>query len=109
MLLWSGIEALFGVDAELSRRVALYAALMLDGEPDAKWAYYQEMKRAYDLRSRIVHGNSVQIDKIKEAYDFALLALSRLLMKCVEMGVVPAQRDFDKLAVSGQISKEHCL
>src|SRR3546814_446086 len=34
MLLWAGIEGLLSVDAELSRRLALYAALLLDGSPE---------------------------------------------------------------------------
>jgi hypothetical protein len=36
MLLWAGIEGLLSVDAELSRRLALYAALLHKGTPAEK-------------------------------------------------------------------------
>jgi hypothetical protein len=41
MLLWSGIEGLLSVDGELNRRLALYAALMLEGSADEKVASHQ--------------------------------------------------------------------
>ena len=56
MLLWAGIEGLLSVDGELNRRIALYAALMLEGTAEEKIAYFNEVKRAYGIRSRAVHG-----------------------------------------------------
>jgi len=40
MLLWAGIEDLLSVDAELSRRLALYAALLHKGTPAEKIAHF---------------------------------------------------------------------
>src|SRR6185312_564847 len=52
MLLWAGIEGLLSVDAELSRRIALYAALLHKGTPAEKGVYFNEVKKAYAIRSR---------------------------------------------------------
>jgi hypothetical protein len=40
MLLWAGIGGLLSVDAELSRRLALYAALLHKGTPAEKIAHF---------------------------------------------------------------------
>lgn len=100
MLLWAGIEGLLSVDAELSRRLALYAALLLDGSPDDKENYFNHVKKAYALRSRAVHGTGLQKLKLEEGYRMAQNILIKLLAKCVELRRVPSSSELDRLAVS---------
>lgn len=100
MLLWAGIESLLDVDAELSRRLALYAALMFDGKVEEKRAYFETVKAAYNVRSRVVHGSTPKTDKLQEGYETASLILARLLAKCVEIGRVPTPKDLDNLAIA---------
>lgn len=104
MLLWAGIEGLLSVDAELSRRIALYAALLLDGTPDQKAAYFDEVKKAYSIRSRAVHGGGLNEAKLEEGYQKAGRILIGLLAKCVELGRVPSPSELDRLAVSPNVS-----
>ncbi|RXH38628.1 hypothetical protein XH99_00670 [Bradyrhizobium nanningense] len=100
MLLWAGIEGLLGVDAELSRRVALYAALLHPGTPEEKGAYYNDVRKAYVIRSSAVHGGRANQTKLKAGYESASKILVGLLMRCVELGRVPASAELDTLAVA---------
>jgi hypothetical protein len=104
MLLWAGIEGLLDVDAELSRRLALYAAVMFDGTPQEKADYFDAVRKSYGVRSRVVHGSKPPAEKLKEGYDQASRILVRLLAKCVELGRVPTPAELDRLAVSQTIS-----
>ena len=104
MLLWAGIEGLLSVDAELSRRLALYAALLLDGSPDEKAEYFDQVKRAYSVRSRAVHGAGLKKPKLEEGYRMAGRILIGLIRRCVELGRVPSPSELDRLAVSAVIS-----
>lgn len=104
MLLWAGIEGLLSVDAELSRRLALYTALLLDGSPDEKAAYFDKVKKAYAVRSRAVHGGGLKKTKLQEGYRTAGLILIGLIAKCVELGRVPSPFELDRLAVSASVS-----
>lgn len=103
MLLWAGIEGLLSVDAELNRRLALYAALMFVGTDDEKAEHYDFVKKAYGLRSRAVHGNGLGREKLREGCDAANGILIRLLSRCVEIGRVPTSAELDRLAVSATI------
>ena len=105
MLLWAGIEALLNVDSELSRRVALYAAILLDSDHDAKVEHYNLVKKAYGIRSRIVHGSSVEEGVRLEAYQTASRILAALLRKVVELGRVPSVKELDAVAVAGALTQ----
>jgi hypothetical protein len=103
MLLWAGIEGLFDVDTELRRRIALYAAILDDGNNDEKFACFNRVKAAYDVRSRAVHGAGSKPAKLEEGYNSARQILIRLLAKCIELGRVPTVVELDMVAVSGRV------
>ena len=103
MLLWSGIEGLLSVEAELSRRLALYAALLHQGTSEEKSAYFQYVKKAYGIRSRAVHGGATKKDDLIVGYSSASEILSRLLARCVELGRVPTAAELDALSVTPQV------
>lgn len=105
MLLWAGIEGLLNVEAEQSRRIALYAALMFDGGPAEKADYAKYVKKAYELRSRVVHGSKPTSDKLEQGYREASLILARLLAKCTGLGRVPTRDELDALATSPSIAR----
>lgn len=104
MLLWAGIEGLLSVDAELSRRLALYAALLLDGSQEEKADYFDKVKKAYALRSRAVHGAGLKGSKLVEGYRTAGSILIELIAKCIELGRVPSASELDRLAVSAIVN-----
>ena len=104
MLLWAGIEGLLSVDAELNRRLALYAALLLDGTPEEKARHFDRVKKAYGFRSRVVHGARLDPQKMSEGYATSAQILIGLLFRCVELGRVPTPDELDRAAVANTIS-----
>lgn len=104
MLLWSGIEGLLSVDSELTRRIALYAALILGGTHQEKMRLFADLKRAYGVRSKAVHGGTADRQILQDGYQQASHILVRLLARCVEIGRVPTPAELDALALSATIS-----
>ena len=104
MLLWAGIEGLLSVDAELNRRLALYAALLMQGSTEERSIYFARVKRAYGLRSKAVHGAHLAPEKLREGYTIASTILVELLARCVELGRVPRPEEFDQAALTGTIT-----
>ena len=104
MLLWAGIEGLLSVDAELNRRLALYAALLMQGSNEEKNNYFAKVKKAYGIRSKAVHGAHLAPEKVKEGYEIASTILVELLGRCVELGRVPSPDEFDRAALTATIT-----
>ncbi len=104
MLLWAGIEGLLSVDAELSRRLALYSTIIMNGSPSEKIAYYENVKRAYLIRSQVVHGSKLKPAKLVDGCQLASHILVGLLARCVELGRVPSPNELDRLAFEANIS-----
>jgi hypothetical protein len=65
MLLWAGIEGLLDIDGELRRRIALHASILHDGNAEEKVGYFAKVKKAYDVRSRVVHGTAADAKTLR--------------------------------------------
>ncbi|MCB4858228.1 hypothetical protein K7W03_01330 [Sphingobium sp. PNB] len=104
MLLWAGIEGLLDIDSELRRRIALHAAILLDGTPADKALYFERVKKGYDVRSRVVHGSGAKPEVLQQGYALAGDVLLTLLRKCVELGRVPSAAELDERAASVSLS-----
>jgi len=61
MTLWIVMEALFGPDdpGETTVQLAQRASLLVEPNDERRWAFYQSVKKAYNIRSRIVHGRNI--------------------------------------------------
>ena len=99
MLLWAGIEGLLDIDGELRRRIAMHAAILHDGDAVEKASYFTKVKKAYDVRSRVVHGSRPDAKTLRSAYLLASDILINLLRKIVVLGRVPTVTELDHLAV----------
>ena len=87
-ILWTGIEALFGVTSELSFRISLYIANFLaDDVKEAKSLAYR-VKKLYGIRSSAVHGNKLK-DKDREMVKETAILLQRLIRKCIANKMLP--------------------
>lgn len=102
MLLWAGIEGLLDVNGEQRRRLALYTALMLKGSHEEKYAHFNKVKKAYDVRSKIVHGAKDKNERLNEHYQFVGKILVMMLARCVELRRVPTPDELDKISVSAE-------
>ncbi len=104
MLLWAGIEGLLQVDAEHSRRIALYSAILMNGSKQAKADRFDLVKKSYSLRSRVVHGAKPAKEKLETGYAEATNLLSDLLSRCVELGRVPSRDELDRASFSNKLA-----
>jgi Apea-like HEPN len=93
--LWSGIEAMFGISSELVYRISLLSACLLAHRGQARRAKFEQVKKLYGLRSKIVHGEKVSEEKIDVALNDSWALLSQLLMLSINKGHALVQADFD--------------
>ncbi len=88
-LIWSGIEALFGIDSEIIFRVSLYTARFLAPDDQAeRLKIFVKVKQLYKQRSAAVHGSKIKGDiqlAVKESADL----LGRLIRRCAEINQLP--------------------
>ena len=89
-MIWAGIEALFGIQQELSFRLSLYIAKFLagNGPSDETRNLFEDVKRMYGIRSKAVHGSKIKSDENESVTDSSRL-LHRLIKKCVELDALP--------------------
>jgi len=93
--LWSGIEALFAINSELVFRIAAYAASLLAPKGSTRKAKFDDVKKLYALRSKIVHGGDLPDDKVFRAASESFDLLRDLLCFCIGRGHVPTQEELD--------------
>ena len=93
--LWSGFEALFGINAELRFRLALLAAGYLEDRGPQRLALFRRIKTLYDYRSKAVHGSPTTERKLEEHIVEVRVLLSRLLCRMTEEGRVPSNDELE--------------
>ena len=93
---WSGIESLFRVGAELTYRIAVSAAAILEDRGEARRRRYESVRRLYGLRSRVVHGDALPDENIHQTLGESFDLLRELLLVSVTKGSVLDQEDLDR-------------
>lgn len=93
--LWSGIEAVINVDAELTFRLSLSVACLLKERGQKRRIAFKSIKELYGLRSRIVHGSEVKEDQLVRAVRDSFLVLRDLLVLSIERGSAISRADID--------------
>lgn len=88
LIAWSGLEALFKTDQELSFRLCLYIANFLNKGLERQETF-DRLRRSYAARSRVTHGSGARLDSIHEHADYTRDTLRACLAKCVERGGFP--------------------
>lgn len=83
-IIWSGIEALFGVQSELSFRLSYEASVFLDLGIDG----FKQIKKLYTERSKAVHSRSpISSKAVSESAEL----LRSLIIKCSELKCLPSE------------------
>ncbi|QOZ08686.1 HEPN domain-containing protein [Bradyrhizobium sp. CCBAU 51765] len=88
LLAWSGLEALFKTDTELSFRLCLYIANFLKSGSDRS-ELFERLRRSYNTRSKVTHGSGGQLTDLQETAHFTRDVLRSCLAKCIELGHFP--------------------
>jgi len=100
-MLWAGIEALFGINAELTFRLSAYIAVALEPPGKSRHERFKEAKRLYGVRSKVVHGAALSEEELREHVIATRTLLSRLLRAFTEQRKIPQAADLDEARLSG--------
>ncbi len=95
--LWVGIEAIFEVQFEISYRLPLLAALMLQPRGPGCKVLRDQIKKLYNERSKAIHGQ--EFKNAKEHVHEVRKLLARLLTRIIEDGRLPSKEDLDDLVL----------
>ena len=93
--LWAGIEAMFGLSSELVYRISLLAASLATPRGEERKKRFDEVKKLYGMRSKIVHGDKLSDEKLWQALAMSYQLLRELLLLSIERGHMLGPRDFD--------------
>ncbi|MFC3801023.1 hypothetical protein [Cohnella sp. GCM10012308] len=96
-LLWSGIEAIFGVQSELRFRLSAQIASLLEARGRNRYELHQKIKKLYDFRSKAVHGSAITEDKIQEHIIEVRDLLSRIIIYFIECDRILSINEFEEL------------
>lgn len=94
--LWGGIEAIFGISSELVYRISLLSSSLTVPRGSQRQERFQEVKKLYGLRSKIVHGEQLPQKKLDDALNKSYHLLRDLVLLTIEKGHVLGQKDFDE-------------
>ena len=99
--IWSGIEAMIGVDQELRFRIALYVSKLFGESESEITKLFAETKKLYDGRSKCVHGSGLKTrEEEKNLYYKSLNLLCDLIVRACQNGKVPEKEDIEKTILS---------
>ncbi len=93
--IWSGIEALCDINTELVYRLSLISASLLAPRGPERKAKFDAVKKLYGFRSKVVHGEQLEQDKIFEVVSDSFHLLKDLLMVSINKGRTLTKDDFD--------------
>lgn len=92
--LWAGIESLLGIKSELVYRLSLYIATITAERGSNRIKAFKNGKRLYDLRSKAVHGGSIEEEKLWAGVFDSYEILKDILFDVVERGSVRSEEDY---------------
>jgi hypothetical protein len=95
--LWSGIEALFGIQQELRFRLAAMIAAVLEPRGETRRETYRKVKCMYDLRSKAVHGSEMSDSALRSHILETRRLLSRLICAFTEAKRVYTEQEIEDL------------
>jgi hypothetical protein len=88
LIAWSGLEALFKTNQELSFRLCLYIANFLR-KGSQRADMFERLRRSYDARSKVTHGSGGRLENLREQANYTRDILRECLAKCIENGAFP--------------------
>jgi hypothetical protein len=93
--LWSGIEALFGINSEVVYRLSIQVASLLEERGIARKEKFDKVRKLYGVRSKAVHGEELSFEKLHKAMVESFDILNKLLLVNIEKGRPFTSDDFE--------------
>lgn len=95
--LWAGIEAIFQINGELTFRLSMYVAFLLEPPGDARLKLFKTMKKMYGFRSKAVHGGHLDEAQIVGHILEVKNILSKILCKIVENNKIYSEEMMEEI------------
>lgn len=95
--IWSGIEAILGFDQELTFRLSLASARLLEKAPQEREKRFRVIKKLYGLRSKCVHGSPTDREAVEAGVNDSLSLLRDLLLFFIGHGHLLSDSERDLL------------
>ena len=93
--IWGGIESLYGVNSELVFRISLYSATLLEARGEHRKERFNQVKKLYSMRSKVVHGEKVSDADMQMTLHESFFLLRELLLLCAKNQRVISNTDID--------------
>ena len=93
--IWSGIEALFGIQSELVFRISALSAGLLAPRGIERRQRFAAVKKLYGVRSKAVHGDRLSEVDLGKAVVDSFDLLRELLLQAISRGHMLGTDDFD--------------
>jgi hypothetical protein len=97
--IWAGIEALMGISNELTFRLALSAASLLEPRGVVRYERYRRIKKMYDLRSKAVHGAELDEASLLQHVIESRELLSQLICHMIEARKVFTKEEIERIVL----------
>ena len=95
--IWGGIEAILGVDQELSFRISHYLSHILSDDPRTRSQRKAEIRKLYSQRSKAVHGVGMKEADLERVRSESWELLSQALQQLIERERVFTAAELDDM------------
>jgi hypothetical protein len=97
--IWSGIEALMDISQELTFRLALSVASLLEPRGEQRYERYRQTKKLYEIRSKAVHGGELNDDAILQHVIQSRKLLSDLICHMLDVRKVMSREEIERVVL----------
>jgi len=94
-IIWAAIESIVDVSSEITYRLSLSISSLLYQRGDDRIKKFQEIKKLYGLRSKVIHGNNLKENEMEHALINSFNLLSELVIYMIENNRMVNVSDFE--------------
>lgn len=94
-IIWAAIESIVDVSSEITFRLSLSISSLLSERGEKRLIKFQEIKKLYGLRSKVIHGNNLKDNEIENALLGSFNLLSELVKYMIENNHMVTEKDFE--------------
>jgi len=95
-IIWAAIESIVGVSSEIVFRLSLNISSLLENRGEVRINKFNQIKKLYGLRSKVVHGSELKPNQIGMAIEESFLLLSDLVNYMIEKNKIITKTDFER-------------
>ena len=94
-IIWAAIESIIGVSSEIVFRLSLNISSILEIRGEARLRRFNQIKKLYGLRSKVVHGSELKNIQIIAAIEESFILLCDLVIYMIENNKIITNKDFE--------------